>query len=222
MNLFVVTIIVASCSMIYELVLAQCMSILYGASTIRFSLTIGLFLFSLGMGTLAYERVSRRFAKDDFFIYLEIVLSCFGSSAPILIMYTSSFKLGQMDIGFYIAHFWIIVIGVLTGMEIPSLLDKGEVLKKVNNQTFVILALDFLGTFLGVGIFLFLLYPKLGIFHATFFTALANLLAAFMLWRLNSHRKIFHFIAILCVSAAIIAAIVLESDITRLLTERVF
>jgi spermidine synthase len=185
MPLFVITVIISACSMIYELLLAQSMTILYGHATSRYSLTIGLFLFSLGMGTLAYAPLRRRYDKTKLFINLEILLCLAGVFTPIIIFSAAASPIAENiapDIGFYFCHFWILVIGFLTGIEVPCLLDKGEGLDQIGNNTFLILSFDFLGTFLGVILFVFFLYPVIGIVGAAAVTGGLNGIAALILW----------------------------------------
>ena len=57
-HLYLFTFIVASCSILYELLLGQALSAFMGDTVLRFSVTIGLYLFSMGIGALlAGERL---------------------------------------------------------------------------------------------------------------------------------------------------------------------
>ena len=49
------TVIVAACSIIYELVYSQALTVLYGGPVARYSITIGLYLISLGLGSFFFS-----------------------------------------------------------------------------------------------------------------------------------------------------------------------
>ena len=49
------TVIVAACSIIYELVYSQALTVLYGGTIARYSITIGLYLISLGLGSFFFN-----------------------------------------------------------------------------------------------------------------------------------------------------------------------
>ncbi len=224
MPLFIITILVAACSMIYELMLAQSMTILYGHATSRYSMTIGLFLFSLGMGTLLYSPLQKRYNKNSLFIYLEVLLCLAGVSTPVIIFNAAASTTLQavgLD-GYIICHLWVLVIGTLTGIEVPCLLDKGNGLTQTNESTFLILALDFLGTFFGVLLFVFFLYPIVGLVGAAALTGGFNGLAAIILWYDSKERPRPALFA-LGISAGIALALFLSrSQVTTALIERAF
>ena len=48
--IYVVTVLVAFCSIVYELLMAQTLTLLTGNSVLRYSTTIGLYLASMGIG----------------------------------------------------------------------------------------------------------------------------------------------------------------------------
>lgn len=52
---YIFTLVLAFCSIVYELLLGQSLSAFMGNTVLRYSVTIGLYLFSMGMGALFAE-----------------------------------------------------------------------------------------------------------------------------------------------------------------------
>ncbi len=71
---YFITLLVAFCSIVYELVYSQTLTIVFGGTVQRYAITIGLFLFFLGLGSFYYKFLN---SKKDFqnFIKVEIILS---------------------------------------------------------------------------------------------------------------------------------------------------
>jgi len=111
------TFVLAFCSIVYELLLGQSLSAFLGNTVLRYSVTIGLYMLSMGIGSLLAEG---RFVKHPVITLLrvEIALTVTGGFSVIFLMLVNS--VGLPDIAFFwLAHFLIILIGVLTGFEIP-------------------------------------------------------------------------------------------------------
>ena len=51
---YIITLILAFCSIVYELLLGQTLSAFFGNTVLRYSVTIGLYLFAMGMGIGGY------------------------------------------------------------------------------------------------------------------------------------------------------------------------
>lgn len=222
LQLLFITTTVAACSMIYELLLAQCMTILYGHATSQYSLTIGLFLFSLGMGTLAYPYFTKIFDKQRLFVNVEILLCAAGALTPTIVFTISAAKFASFDIGYLFCHTWILLIGFLTGLEVPCLLDKGESLEEVDNNTFVILSCDFLGTFLGVILFVFFLYPYFGIVTTAALVGAANAGAALFLWWDSDTKLQTQLVVIVGLSIVLISTMISSQHLTQFLVSQAF
>jgi len=179
--LFLLTLILSFCSIVYELLLAQSMSATLGNSFLRYNVTIGLYLASLGAGAIL---CSKR-GEDDLLpllIDVELALTLLGALSPLLILFfdTAAFKSAggsrlytALVYGF--DHALIVAIGLLSGYELPLLMRLG---KDLSNE---VLAVDYLGTLLGALCFPLLLLPSLGVLSAAALTALLNALCALYL-----------------------------------------
>ena len=162
--------VVGYCTIVYELLIGSISSYFIGDSIKQFSITIGLTMTSMGIGTL----VSRFFKKNliYWFILIELLIAIAGGlSVPILyFVYSIQF--------FYypIMCILIIIIGTLIGLEIPLLTRIMEEYFQLRENISNVLSLDYLGAFLASLAFPFILLPLLGIFNTSLSTGLLNLL----------------------------------------------
>ncbi len=108
--------IVALCGIVYELLIGTVSSYLLGASVHQFSLTIGFFMFAMGVGSY----LSRFFNTHliEAFVYVEMALAVVGGMCSI-----GLFMIFPYAPWFYTAAMFgfIFLIGVLVGLEIPLL-----------------------------------------------------------------------------------------------------
>jgi spermidine synthase len=161
MRILAITLIVASASMLYEFSLTQVMISLFGGTIFQYTITIGLYAFSLGLGALFYnKKITSNFITVKSFIKLEILLSLCGISFPLLLLLGSNFI--YLNIILLIAYLAIFTIGFLSGIELPLLMD---LYNKTNSKSFSykILGFDYFGTLIGS-----LAYPFLLLFFDIF------------------------------------------------------
>jgi len=167
-----VTSIVAFASMIYEFIFAHILSILRGGTILNYTLTIAIFTFCLGLGSLSYDSLKLRFSKNKVFINTEFLLSIVGITAPLLILIT---PVDLIFFGFrtdiFITYLGIIAVGFLSGIELPYLLD-------VNKNVGVVLSADYLGMFIASSVFAWYLLPTFGILGLSVIVGLLNLICA--------------------------------------------
>ena len=111
--LMLTTLIISGCSMCYELIISAVSSYLLGNSTLQYSITIGLYMAALGLGSY----VSKYFKKRLFnvFVMIELCIGIVGGMSAIL-LFLANIYIQNYDIVMYIE---IILIGVLAGAEIP-------------------------------------------------------------------------------------------------------
>ena len=55
-TVYLITLILSSCSLIYELLIAQSMAMLAANMVVWYSLTVGTYLAAMGIGALLYDR----------------------------------------------------------------------------------------------------------------------------------------------------------------------
>lgn len=180
----IATIFVAACSILYELLLAQSLSSTMGNTILRYNLTVGLYMASLGIGALLFSRFK---IKDDVktLIDLEILLSLVGAFSPFLIilfekMSSATFSnipsLYQFSI-YLFNHLLIIIIGFLSGIELPLLMQIGTKIEEKFDLK--VLVFDYAGTIIGIILFPNFLLPHFGIFSLAIIIAFFNCMIAF-------------------------------------------
>jgi spermidine synthase len=174
--LLAATFVVAVAGLIYELIAATISSYLIGDSIRQFSFVIGVFLSAMGLG--AYLS---RFVGDALggFVRAQIALGVFGgASGPVLFFaYAWSGSVGLPLYGL------LIIIGVLSGMEIPLIT---RVLKQIGAAEFRfenVLTADYIGALAASLAFPLLIIPNLSLIAASLAFGVLNLLVAgFSLW----------------------------------------
>ena len=173
------TLIISGCSMCYELIISAVSSYLLGNSTLQYSVTIGLYMASLGLG--AY--ISKFFSKHLFnvFVIIELGIGVIGGISS-LILFLANIYVMNYSIVMYLV---IIVIGTFAGAEIPvmtRIIEQDEKNLKVTLSS--IFSFDYIGGLVGAIAFPLLLLPKLGYFSTSFLCGLLNIIAALLImWK---------------------------------------
>ncbi|MFH1046143.1 MAG: hypothetical protein V1727_04175 [Candidatus Omnitrophota bacterium] len=177
-NILLIKLILAFCSMVYELLLAQSLSAFLENTVLRYSVTIGLYLISMGGGAfLAQGRLAVRSAIT--LLQIETVLTLVGGGSVVLLHLLNLLGLSRLFFSLS-AHLLIVLIGVLTGFELPlmmALRKKEE--GKIDN---LLLGVDYFGAFLGTFLFAFMFYPGLGLVPTAFLVGALNAGASLLLW----------------------------------------
>lgn len=165
--------IISICALIYELVVGTLSSYLLGDSVTQFSVTIGLFLFAMGLGASLSRRILR--AELHAFIVVEILTGVFGGCAAAALYATYA-----LEPAFYQPAMIVLVlaIGTCIGLEIPLLTrivaDRADLATALAD----VLTIDYVGALLGSLAFPLILLPLLGVNQTGFVTGLFNVLVA--------------------------------------------
>jgi spermidine synthase len=160
--------VVAICAIIYELIIATVSSYLLGDSVYQFSITIGLFMFAMGLGSY----VSKLLRSDllTTFLAVELLLAVIGGTCSITLFLVFPFGSVYRPTMYVLT----ILVGLMVGLEIPILLrilaERGGVRESVAH----VLSLDYLGALIGSVSFPLLLLPDLGLFRSSFAIGLLN------------------------------------------------
>ncbi len=166
------------CSIIYELLISTAATYFLGDSVKQFSLTIGIYLFSMGIGAFV-SKFSQRNPLNAF-VSIEFLLGLIGGlSIPFMYFMFIRLSISQMQ---WTTWFYIFVIGLLTGLEVPLLTFA------VNNVNFKeslsnILSLDYIGGLIATLIFPFILLPFVGLFYSSLIFGAVNILLGIFMSR---------------------------------------
>ncbi len=181
--IYVFAFLLGFCSIVYELLLGQSLSAFLGNTVLRYSVTIGLYMLSMGIGALMAEGRWVKHAATTL-LKVEILLTGVGGFSVIFLLALNS--VGMPDVLFSVfAHLLIVLIGVLTGFEIPLLIELRGLEAEGAERT--VLGIDYLGAFCGTVAFAFVFYPRFGLVPTAFFVALINALVGVCLYT-QRHR----------------------------------
>ena len=181
-RLMFTTFVISGCSMVYELLISSVSSYLLGESILQFSITIGLYMCAMGLGSYLSKFI--KVQLFDWFIFVEIGVGILGGTSSILLflanVYLESYSL--------VMYSEIILIGVLVGLEIPLLTRIIE--ENAGNLRITlssIFSFDYIGGLAGSIAFPLLLLPQLGYFSTAFLVGAMNL--GISLFILYSYRQ---------------------------------
>jgi spermidine synthase len=179
--LFVTVLVIATCGLIYELIVGTLASYLLGDSITQFSTVIGGYLFAMGIGSWLSRFIDRGVSQRFVEIQLGIALVG-GMCAPLLFL---TFALTDV---FRVALYGsVLVIGTLVGLEIPLLLRILKDQVKFKDLVSQVLTFDYLGALAASITFPLLFVPKLGLVRTSLLFGLLNaLVGLWSTWLLGS------------------------------------
>jgi spermidine synthase len=168
---------VAVCSIIYELLIGSISSYFLGDSVEQFSLTIGFFLFAMGLGSWLSRWIEEQLLARLIALELWLGLAGGGSVAVLYLAY------GQGTHYQYWMLLLTVLIGGLIGLELPLLTRLLQNYGSLRATLANVLSLDYLGALVAALTFPYLLLPALGNLHTGLLTGLVNALVGVgLLW----------------------------------------
>lgn len=197
--LFAVVFIIAICGILYELIIGTCSSYLLGDSVYQFSITIGIYLSAMGLGSYLSKKFSDRLMNVFFAVELLVGLLGGFSSLILLAAYTMT------SIYQYVMIVLIVLIGGMVGFEIPILIRILEGHDSLRETLANVLAFDYVGALIGSLAFPLLLLPKLGVIKAAFAVSMLNMGAVFII--IVCYRKRLDNVGVLTVVTAAVSAL---------------
>lgn len=171
--LLVTTLLISICSIIYELLISSISSYLQGDSITQFSITIGLYMVAMGIGSYLSKFIKNKLF--DKFVYIEIGVGILGGFSSLILFLANI----HTKIYALIMYVLIIGIGILVGLEIPILTriiesHQSNVRKNLAN----IFTFDYIGGLIGSIAFPIILFPKLGFITTAFLVGSINIIVA--------------------------------------------
>lgn len=207
--LHITALIAALCSFAYELVYSELLTVMYGGTVTQYGITIGLFFSSLGIGSYIAKHFDDE--QHENFFRTETYLAFAAPAGFLFIIWLNTASILDpvpLIVTQFLARLPVIIIGVLSGFELPLLLamvDAEDASTKTLNalkrpiellDTVVftatgalfhtdktteeydtystVLAMDYLGGLGGALLFVFYLYPDIGLIPSIFILALLN------------------------------------------------
>ncbi len=174
--LLVTTLLISICSIIYELIISSISSYLQGDSVLQFSITIGLYMSAMGIGSYISKYIKNNLFNK--FILIEMSVGILGGFSSLILFLVNIYT----DIYVLIMYILIILIGIFVGLEIPILTriienNESNVRKNLAN----IFTFDYMGGLIGSILFPILLFPKLGFITTAFLVGTINILVALLI-----------------------------------------
>ena len=176
-TLIISVFIVASCGLAYELITAALASYLLGDSIFQYSLIIGLYLFSMGIGA----HLTRYIADKDVlhrFIEIELLVGLIGGISALFLF--TAFVIAAAPFR-TLLYALVAIIGTVVGMEIPL------VMRVLNEQRLAfkdtvarVLTFDYMGALAVSLLFPLILAPKLGMARSALLFGLLNAAVALL------------------------------------------
>jgi spermidine synthase len=164
----------AACGLVYELALVTLGSYLVGNSVQQTSVVLGVFVFAMGLGSLAARWLTRRPVRA--FAVIEALLGLLGGLS-VLALYAAFAWLGLYTSALVAVS---MLVGALIGAEIPLLVTLVQQIRRqaVGEAVADLFAADYVGALAGGLAFPFLLLPLLGQIRGALVTGAVNALAA--------------------------------------------
>jgi len=170
------TFLIAICGLIYELLNGTISSYLLGDSIYHFSLVIGLFMSSMGIGSWLSRFIEEQLERA--FVRLQITISIVGGFSSFILFYAFAY-IDNYDAFLYLIT---ILLGTMLGIEIPliiRILKESFSLKTNISNVFTV---DYIGALFASILFPLVLVPKLGLMQTSFLFGMINLFVGAMAW----------------------------------------
>ncbi|MCP4757500.1 MAG: polyamine aminopropyltransferase [Proteobacteria bacterium] len=170
---------VGICGISYEYTFSRMASDILGNSVRQWAIIIGLMMFFMGVGADLQKYLPDRLIVDNF-ILLEILLGLLGGIGPTVSLYA----FGAVHDHFILVHyFFVCAIGLMIGLEIPLLTRVNQTtVPSLKYNLGMILKMDYIGSFIGAIVWVFVLPRFFNILEISFFLGILNVGVALFTW----------------------------------------
>lgn len=165
------------CGISYEYTFSKLASDILGNSVRQWAIIIGLMMFCMGVGADLQKYLPDKVLVDSFII-IEILLGILGGIGPTVTLWA----FGEIHSHFILFHyFFICIIGVLIGLEIPLLTRVNHLtVPSLKYNLSLILKMDYIGSFIGALVWVFVLHQFFNILETGFFIGIVNITIALL------------------------------------------
>lgn len=187
--------VIATCGLVYELIAGALASYLLGDSVTQFSTIIGVYLFSMGIGSFLSKYIDKNLIGK--FVQVELLIGVVGGfSGAILFIsfeYITSFRI--------LLYGMVSITGILVGFEIPILMRIMQAHFEFKDLVSKVFTFDYVGALLASLLFPLYLVPHLGLVRSAFLFGIFNILVA--IWTLYLFKDEIPWVRLLKGSALI-------------------
>ncbi|MFD2673561.1 polyamine aminopropyltransferase [Marinicrinis sediminis] len=182
-RIYTASAIVSICGITFQVLLGALGSYTFGDGVRQYAFTIGFFLSGMGIGSALSERVIKHLIER--FIVVELIIGTVGGFSSFVLFWVLAYS--DYEAGQVMLFAMTILIGMLTGLELPILIRRAsEIGEQLNRSTARVLFSDYAGSLIGAVGFALLLRPWLGMIKTAFLIGLINLAVA--MWMVFSFR----------------------------------
>ncbi|MCP4136691.1 MAG: polyamine aminopropyltransferase [bacterium] len=176
---------IAASGMIYELVIATISGYILGDTVTHFSIVVGVFLCSMGLGAA----ISRKVMTDliRMFLVVELWLGFFGIIASPSLLYIG-FVFDSKVIYFIAMLIFTGSIGTFVGLEIPLISRYLEKYSGTRKALSNVLTADYIGSLVGAVAFPLCLFPVVGLIGTAAVAGIINIIVALVIISLFRER----------------------------------
>ena len=164
--------VIATCGLIYELLAGTVASYLLGDTVTQFSTIIGVYLFSMGIGSYL-----SRYIRDGLiirFIQIELLVGIIGGISSLVFF----LAFAELRVFRLVLYGWVTATGILVGLEMPLLLRLLKERFPFHDLVSRVLSLDYLGALAASLLFPLWLVPRVGLMRTSFVFGALNVLVA--------------------------------------------
>ncbi len=168
----------AVASFLIELIQAQMASVLWGGVLAKYTLTMGLFILALGLGSF-YKPSSLAGQK---LAWQQLLMATFAILSPWIILWAGTHLM--LFAAWSVSALSILVVGFIAGTEFPLLARIAEK-QTQEDSSFIfsnLMSVDYLGMGLSSIVFPIFLLRHIGIFNASLLAAALNLILSFAVY----------------------------------------
>lgn len=211
------TFIIAICGFVYELLESTISSYLLGDSIYHFSLIIGLFMSSMGIGAWVSRFIDSHLERA--FVLLQMSISLLGGFSAFLLFYAFAY------IHNYQAFLYLITIslGTMLGIEIPLIIRILKESFSLRSNISNVFTLDYIGALFAALLFPLILVPQLGLMQTSFLFGLLNLFVGAMAWMLFRdllNNK--YLIAIVIIAIMLMSGLVQSHSLITMIEKKLY
>ncbi|MGL4800077.1 MAG: polyamine aminopropyltransferase [Cellulosilyticaceae bacterium] len=208
--LMLTTLVISGCSIIYEVLISSVSAYLVGDSIKQFSITIGLYMSAMGIGSYLSKYIKKHLF--DWFVWVELGVGVLGGVSSFLLFMAYSY----LDVYTLVMYGEILAIGTLVGLEIPLLTRIIEENTKDLRMTIShLFSFDYIGGLVGSIAFPLFLLPQYGYFTTAALVGTLNIIIAlFIIFKYRSHIRFFSgvkWIGIITLIGMVLAALFSEN-----------
>ena len=200
------TFVMAICGLVYELMESTLSSYLLGDSIYHFSLIIGLFMSSMGVGAWLSRFIENKL--EAAFVQLQMLIALLGGFSTFILFYAFAY-IGNYEGFLYLVT---ILLGTMLGIEIPLIIRILKESFSLRTNISNVFTVDYIGALFAALLFPMVLLPQLGLMQTSFLFGGLNLMVGSMAWYIFKEKLNFKYLFALFLIGAILLTGFLKSN----------